>query len=160
MLQSALVASDYLITPIFAEADALDGLVDLFDEFHEIQKTYNPNLKFLGLFITRFDSKSSTHKKFSVLLKQWCEKSSVKLFDSIITQSNAVASARTAEKSVISYSPNLPVAEAYSLLTQEIDLEIKKNMKLQSSSKLPEISGATADAFEEAFDDTLDDCMA
>ena len=149
MLQSALVGSHFLLVPIFAEADAFDGLVDLFDEFHEIQRTYNPGLSMLGMFITRYDSKNTTHKKFSLLLKNWCEKNKIKLFDSMIPTSTAVAGARTAEKSVIEYNSSLPVSEAYMALAKDILPEISN--RIGRKSEIPEITRSTTEVFDEVF---------
>lgn len=138
MLQSALVGSHYLLVPTFAEADAFEGIVFLFEEFNEIQRAFNPDLALLGLAITRFEAKNATHKKFAGLMRAWGEENNVRVFESQIPMSSAIASARSAEKSVVDQNSTLPVSEAYLALAEEILPELTPQIGVRRAGP-PEI---------------------
>jgi len=147
MLQSAFVGSHYIIVPMFAEPDPFDGIVDLFTEFKEIKESYNRDLKILGIVITRYESKNSTHKKFSNLLKNWGSKNGFKIFDTFIPMSSAIAGARSSEKSVVSHNMSLPVSQAYISLTEEILIELDKQKNDINISR----NYTNNDSFDESF---------
>ena len=151
MLQSALAASHHLLVPLFAEPDALEGLVFLLEEFKEIQKSYNPGLNLLGLAITRFDSKNQTHVRFAALLRTWGEKNHTRVFESIIPNSTAVAGARTQERSVVDHKSTLPVSMAYLAIANEMTDHL--NVRAGRRSEVPKINSSTLDAFNEIMAD-------
>ena len=150
MLQSALVGSHYLLVPMFAEPDALEGIVYLFEEFYEIQRAFNSGLALLGIAVTRFEQKNSTHRKFAGLLKNWGEKNKVRVFDSLVPISSAVAGARSSEKSVVEYNSALPVSQAYLSLAEELLPEMTS--RAGRRAEIPTINPSTTAVFDEVFE--------
>jgi chromosome partitioning protein len=147
MLQSALAASHHLLIPLFAEPDALEGLVFLLEEFREIQKSYNAGLNLIGLVITRYDSKNQTHVRFADLLRSWGGKNNTRVFESVIPASTAVAGARTLERSVVDHKSGLPVSQAYLALAQEMTSQLQ--VRAGRRAETPRISVSTVDAFSD-----------
>ena len=64
---NALVASDEVIVPIKIDKFALDGLGYLLDSIDEVKDEFNPNLKFLGCFIT-MDNATTVNKEIKKAL--------------------------------------------------------------------------------------------
>ena len=64
----ALVASDEVIVPIKIDKFALDGLGYLLESIDEVKDEFNPNLKFLGCFIT-MDNATTVNKEIKKALK-------------------------------------------------------------------------------------------
>ncbi len=129
LFQASLVASHYYLIPLFAEADSSRGLVHMINEVEEIQKYYNPNLRFLGCVVTRYDSKNSTHVKFLKILRDNKKEGKFHVFDTTIPISNVVAAASAQQLSLLGYKKNAPIAVAYSVLAGEILPNLKGKRK-------------------------------
>ncbi len=56
---NALGASDYICIPLQAEYYALEGLSALMNTFNFVQKTFNPQLAVLGVFLTMYDGRTN-----------------------------------------------------------------------------------------------------
>lgn len=129
LFQASLVASHYYLIPLFAEADSSRGLVHMINEVEEIQKYYNPTLRFLGCVVTRYDSKNSTHVKFLKILRDNKKEGKFHVFDTTIPISNVVAAACANQLPLLSYKKNAPIAVAYSVLAGEIIPNLKGKRK-------------------------------
>lgn len=157
LFQSAMAASHYYLVPMFAEPDPFEGLQYMVEEVNEIREHLNPMLHFLGVVITRFDKANSTHVKFDQLLRSLGKKRRIRVFDTKIPNSNAVAGASASEKSVVTYNPQLPVSQAYMELAKELLPElIGKRMGRKTLG--PEVGGslrAFKDVFQDSFEENL-----
>ncbi|MCC7684732.1 ParA family protein [Janthinobacterium sp. FW305-128] len=57
-VNASLIAADWLISPVAVGLLEMAGLSDLFDYVREIQNSYNPNLKFMGLLPSKVNPSS------------------------------------------------------------------------------------------------------
>ena len=137
LFQNALTACDHYIVPLFAEPNSYSGLHTLFSQIAKIQKNLNTSLKFLGVVITNYNAKSSTHKKYMPQIEKFVEDNQMKILGSI-PNSTAVASSSEEQKPLIQYKPSLPISKAYLRLTKAI-IEQQEKQK-EEESIIPEIS--------------------
>lgn len=88
-----MTLAQYYIIPVFAEADAFDGLQIMFDSIDHIQTNFNPTLHLLGVVITRFDQKNATHKKFYAALQELSTQKKIKILGTCRQSATAQSSA-------------------------------------------------------------------
>jgi chromosome partitioning protein len=58
LMTSALIASDYLIVPVYPSGYDLKGLETLLRNLAKVQKNYNPGLQLLGVILGNFDARA------------------------------------------------------------------------------------------------------
>jgi len=61
-MSAALIAGNYVISPIELEGYSIDGIVHMIKTFRGIQQKYNPGLKFLGMLPNRYNAVSPAQK--------------------------------------------------------------------------------------------------
>ena len=125
LFQMALTAAHYYLIPMFPEADPFDGLAYVFSEVKDIKdNSLNPQLFLLGVVITRFDSKNSTHNKFLSLIEEFTLENKIKIAG-LIPNSAAIASSSSLKKPLLWHSPKLNVTKAYMKLAKELLPELR-----------------------------------
>lgn len=123
---SALIASDYIIVPTEAEYLALDGVVQMASTFNSVKKRLNPNLKVLGVLLTRYQARRNLTKKVEQGLETLVEKYlDSKLFKAKINNSVAIPSSQNAKKSIYDYDKKSKVAVAYMEFVDEVIKGVK-----------------------------------
>ncbi|NLB27946.1 MAG: ParA family protein [Clostridiaceae bacterium] len=60
---NALTASDAVLIPVQAEYYALEGLMQLMTTLSLVKRSYNPQLRLAGVFITMFDARTQLSKQ-------------------------------------------------------------------------------------------------
>ncbi len=120
---SALIASDYAICPLEPSIFALSGLVEVQAKIAEVQNKANPDLRFLGVLITRYFSNINIHVESKEQLQQTLGSL---LFETIIRQNISIAEAQTEGKDVMSYSPKSNGAADYKSFVKEFYKKISK----------------------------------
>ena len=114
---SALVASDYAICPLEPSIFALNGLVEIQAKIAEVQNKANPDLRFLGVLITRYYSNITIHAEAREQLQQTLGNL---LFETVIRQNISLSEAQTAGEDVLTYSPKSNGAEDYKSFVKEL----------------------------------------
>jgi chromosome partitioning protein len=149
----SLAAADTYLLPIFPEADPFDGLQIVFDQVMQIQdSSVNPDLNFLGILITKYDAKNSTHKKFLPLIKDFAQENKIKI-NGIIPNTTAIAGSSSSQKPLIWYNPTLDVTKAYLQIAKNLitDLKNLKPEKFKGAvSKKIKTPSAIIDLFSQA----------
>jgi len=125
LFQMSMTAAHYYLVPVFAEADPFDGLQYMLEEVSLIKKSLNPPLFFLGIVITKYNTKNATHRKFYEYLQKYMEEVKITLLKTVIPESNAISSSSSAQKSLITLHPRLPVTQAYLELARELLPELR-----------------------------------
>lgn len=150
LFQMAMTASHYYLVPMFAEADPFDGLEYMFNEITQIKLGLNKQLFFLGIVITKYDKKNSTHKKFLKLLNDFCADYKINIVG-IIPDSKAIASSSSQQTPLIWQNAKLPVTQAYLKLAKDLLPELR-GARMGRTQKTPTIT-ETPEHIMAIFDD-------
>ena len=115
-VMNIMCASDYLVIPVEASPWGLFGLANMF-EFCNQAKNIAPNLKILGIAITKADERKKYFKQTLETLK---DTEGVRLFDTYIRVDSAVEWAQDNSKPVVAYKKTSRSAVEYINLSKEI----------------------------------------
>lgn len=111
---SALIASDYVISPCVPEYLALRGL-ELLLQTVDQAKEHNPNLQFMGVLITMFNSMTTHHSEVCEEIRK-----RYKVFTSVVKKSIKFADACLARKSILEYAPKFEGSISYLEFAKEV----------------------------------------
>jgi len=117
---SALHASDSVLIPVQCQYLAIDGLTQLLNTVHTVQKNLKVNhyqLTIEGVLITMLDKRSKAGWQIVHELKEYFQEG---VFDTIITTNVAVQNAPTYGVPVSSYAPTSMATKLYKSLAKEI----------------------------------------
>lgn len=120
---NALAASTHFIAPVRSDAESLDGLSQLFEEWSEEVAVENPDLNFLGAFLVDFDDKLRVARGIERTLRS---KLGQDAFAAVVRSNANFQQARLEKQSIFEYEPNSKVAKRrrgrddIDLLTTEI----------------------------------------
>lgn len=119
---NALVASEWVLVPVQAEYYALEGLSGLIEIVEFIKQTANPNLKFLGFFLTMYDSRTLLSRQVDDELRRSFTNL---VFDVRIPRSVRVAESPSHGKPLLKYDPTNLAGLAYLNLADRIISKLK-----------------------------------
>lgn len=117
---SALHASDSVLVPVQCKYLAIDGLTQLLNTVHTVQKNLKVNhyqLTIEGVLITMLDKRSKAGWQIVHELKEYFQDG---VFDTIITTNVAVQNAPTHGVPVLQYAPTSMASKLYKSLAKEI----------------------------------------
>ena len=114
---NGLAAADDVIIPVQAEYYALEGLGQLLGVYSQIKQSLNPDLNFLGILVTLYDSRTSLSEQVRLELEKHFHG---KLFATVIPRSIRLAEAPSFGQSIIHYDPSGKGSRAYERLAREI----------------------------------------
>lgn len=139
--QNVMVASDYYILPLFAEAESLEGLHVMFKHVKKIKDKLNPTLHILGCFVTKYDKSIKTHKRFVDTIRSFGDQIGMPLLG-VIPFSKAFASSSETKTPVVISNAKLPVGEAYIKLSKNLIPELVPSRRGRSPNT-PEVEKKT-----------------
>lgn len=125
---NALTAADYAIIPAEADVGSLQGIDMLYETIEKIKSVTNPNLKILGIALTRYNGRTVISKDFAKGLDTIAQNFETVLFKTKIRECTAVKEARAKQISVLNYSGKSNAAADYEALSQEIYGMIRKDI--------------------------------
>lgn len=115
---NALQAATGLIIPLTADAYSLQGLYQITDIAHQMQRS-NPALSIIGVVITQYDSRPNFKKYIqSVIAEKGAEAGAPFLIS--IRAGIAIAEAAAMQQSIFGYAPNSNPAQDYKRLYEMI----------------------------------------
>ena len=114
---NALTASNFVLSPCDSEYYAVSGLCNIEKMIDSVQKYLNKNLEFLGVFITRFDSRKALHKQIKEMIQESYQD---KLFQTEIKTNVALAEAAACGETIFSYDDKSVGAKCYKKLANEL----------------------------------------
>lgn len=127
-LYSSLVAADELIATVTADRYAIQGLVQLQDSLDAVRLRNNPNIKTMGILITRFAPQTILAKGIQKELHQIAENLGTELFDTTIRECNKVKEAQSYQMPLIKFAPTCTSYIDYeSFVDEYLKLEDKNN---------------------------------
>lgn len=115
-VMNVMCASDYVLIPVEASPWGLFGLANLFDFYNQV-KILSPNLKVLGIAITKADERKKYFKQTLDILGNM---DGVRLFKNYIRVDSAIEWSQDNSKPVVAYRKTSRSAVEYTELTKEI----------------------------------------
>lgn len=112
-----LCASDNLIIPVEASPWGLFGLANMFEFLGQI-KDLAPELKLLGIVVTKVDARKNYFKQTLETLREWED---VHVFDTVIRMDSNIEWSQDNSKPVVLYRKSSRSAGEYMNLTQEVE---------------------------------------
>lgn len=129
MLANALVVADYIIVPMGADRDSLQGLAQLSKVIEDVHRYSNPNLIILGLLITRANKRANLVKDIHDILPAAEAALNTKTFKTIIRENVHVQDARALFMPIIEYKrqsgKDVIAVEDYNGFIDEVIAEFK-----------------------------------
>ena len=113
----AFLAADWILAPVIAEADAVDGLVDLKESIERARSDLGAPARLLGILVTMVDLRTREHRDNTAELR---EVLGSQVFDSTIRATTRVREAAREQVSVLEHSPNCTAARDYRAAAKEI----------------------------------------
>jgi len=123
---NALTASTDIFIPLEPEFLSLKGLNNILRVVSLIQQRINPDTKITGVFLTRFDTRTSLHKSAENVANQHFAD---KVFKTKIRRNIALAEAPSFGKHIFSHDEKSIGAQDYTALTKEIIMLHKSSKK-------------------------------
>ena len=117
---NALTASNYIIITSTADLLPIQGLNDLYRTVQTVKKNSNPNLKILGILVTRFNKRTVLGKSMLKSLNDIAAKIGTKVFQTEIRDSIAIKEAQAKQQDIFTYSRYSTAGRDYKAFTQEI----------------------------------------
>lgn len=126
IIWNVLIASNYLIVPVNANALSIQGLRALSETINEVKEEANRSLRILGLLITRYNSRTKLGKEALPDL-EYIASNFLKtcVFETKIRQSVAIEDSQANRKSTT--SKKCPISKDYDDLCNEIVKKIEEN---------------------------------
>ena len=117
---NSLVASDYVIIPTDPRPFALQGLSALNSTIESVKKSFNPDLKVLGILLIKYNSRSILNRDLKVMMDDYAKQIGTTVFSTTIREGIAVPEAQTVRQPLLDYSRKSKPNIDYTALTDEI----------------------------------------
>jgi len=124
-IASALVASDWVLIPVFADKDSLEALEALTNFSNDIIQTSNPALELVGVLLGNADSRTRINRQIHDTLEATFGSEKV-LFKTQISKSVRVAEARAFTQTIFEYEPTNKVASEFKALVKELTKRVEQ----------------------------------
>jgi len=118
---NALVASDYVLTPILLDVLSIQGLIHLVKTISDVKSLYNLKLTFLGIVAVHVDLRKKLSREVLELIQRKIE---YPLFNTLIRTNIKLTEAPSHGCSVHAYDPESSGALDYIALSKEIESKI------------------------------------
>lgn len=110
---NAYVASTGIIIPMEPEILSLVGISQLRDTFITVQRSYNPELKVIGILMNKFNHRLRLHREVLDMAKEVAQQLDTQVFASKVRASVDVAAAPAHGQSILAFKPKSNPAMDY-----------------------------------------------
>ncbi len=117
---NAYVAANSLIVPMIPDILSLLGISQLKDTIDTVKKFYNPDLKLLGILLTKYNRRTKLTREVKDMARQIADQLGTVVIENYIRNSVSVAEAPAHGESIINYAPKSTAGEDYMLLIDKI----------------------------------------
>lgn len=124
LVGNALIAADFVITPLTCDEFAIKGITKVISLIDEIKDVYASDLELGGILITNFHKGIKMHREALEFYKN-DPNFSKKLFSTVIRQTQLIRSAVTERKSVYEMDKSSNAAKDYDTLAKEVIRKLK-----------------------------------
>lgn len=114
---NAFTASDAILIPVQSEYYALEGLSQLLNTVHLVQKHFNPDLGIEGVLLTMYDARTNLGAQVIEEVRKYFGD---RVYDTIVPRNTRLAEAPSHGVSIIDYDPKSRGAEVYQNLAKEV----------------------------------------
>lgn len=118
---NALTAADGAIIPAQADIYSIQGINALYGTVQTVKRYCNPELKILGIVLTRYNSRTIISREVADTIGQTAKQLDTLLYRARIRECTAVKEAQAVRQSIFDYAPNSNAAADYSALIDEIE---------------------------------------
>lgn len=125
MAENALTCSDYLIIPMQSEVYALQGINQLYGFIEDIQENTNPDLKILGILITRAKPNTNIYEVMYPQFEKIAKQMDTKIFKTVIRNTVGVDEAALERGNLYDNKPHATATEDYRNFVDEF-LKVSK----------------------------------
>jgi cellulose biosynthesis protein BcsQ len=116
---SSLIASDFVIVPNEAGSKySLEGLKEAVNFIEDIRETYNPDLKFLRVLLTKLDKRMMAHNATVELIRNYFPEE--KVFETTIPSNTDFQKSELKNETIFKFRSGAIGAVAYMKLAEEI----------------------------------------
>jgi chromosome partitioning protein len=117
----ALTAADYAIVPVEASASSIQGLGQLQEMIEQVKEyRYNPDIKVLGILLTRFSERTIFNRVIREQLEKISENMGTSIFKIYIRSSIVVNESQGYKQSLVEYAPTSNPSIDYRVLAKEV----------------------------------------
>lgn len=117
---NAYVVSDYTIIPMFPEVLSLVGVTQIKETISTVRSTFNPDLKVLGILLTRYNGRTRLSKEMSELAQTMASMLQSRVFETKIRSGVAAAESPAHGMPVNFHSPRSNPGIDYTAFTDEV----------------------------------------
>lgn len=117
---NAYAVSDFLIIPMGTDIMSLVGLSQLKETVDTVQSSLNPDLKVLGILLTRFNKRTLLSRDVLEMAGQLASQMETVVFETKIRNGVVIAEAPAHGESIYDYSPNSAAVKDYVSFLEEI----------------------------------------
>lgn len=114
---NAFTASDAILIPVQSEYYALEGLSQLLNTVHLVQKHFNPDLGIEGVLLTMYDARTNLGAEVNEEVRKYFQE---QVFHVVIPRNIKLSEAPSHGLSVLDYAPSSKGAQAYRKLAEEV----------------------------------------
>lgn len=122
--QNALVASDYIMTPIIPDFYSFLGLPLLKNRVDRLKQDLNIDVSFLGCLFTRVESNVNLHSEFMPKIRKVCQDDGIYSFRTIVPKNIKLSEASSASSPARIMYPNESGVSAYKNVVNEMLMQL------------------------------------
>lgn len=100
---NAFTVTDYVVIPALADVFSLQGLTQLHKTIMDIKKYCNPNIKILGILLTKYAHRTTLSSHMRDTLDHLSERLDTRLFTTCIRESIVVREAQLKQSNMLEY---------------------------------------------------------
>ena len=138
-----LAAADALLIPVQCEYYALEGLSQLLNTVHLVQRGVNPELAIDGVLLTMYDARLNLSRQVAVDAREYF---GPKVFESIIPRNVRLAEAPSFGKPIVLYDVQSVGAQAYMAVASELLERHREEQLATSGTAASEVVAGAAEA--------------
>ena len=133
---SAGAAADTLLIPLQCEYYALEGLSQLLNTVHLIQRGVNPTLEISGVLLTMYDARLNLSRQVAADAREYFGN---QVFETVVPRNVRLAEAPSFGKPIVLYDVQSVGAQAYMAVAQELmTREGKHTLKTRTTARIDE----------------------
>lgn len=122
---NAYAAASYLVIPMGADILSLVGLAQLRETVDAVRNQINPQLKVLGILLTRFNARTRLSRDVLDMAEEVARQLNTKVFEHTIRNAVAVSEAPAHGESVVKYAKGTKVWKDYDGFVSEVLSRLK-----------------------------------